>query len=169
MRACSAHLLACIPATCVLTHPLCTSFLLPRYDVSVIGRNGAASPGSNALIFVTPAANAPLNSGTARAATVVVVSISPPGLPPVNGGAPRAAPLAGLRLAVGLWPIELHSGCSYLKGVMPSFPRFTAYAQDPPLSNCCPQQTSLSAPFALQGRIRRDPVPCERPSARLCD
>ena len=61
-------------------------FLLLRYDVTVVGRNGVVSPASNLLSFVTPAANAPLNSGAARSATVVVVSIAPPSAAPVNGG-----------------------------------------------------------------------------------
>jgi hypothetical protein len=58
-----------------------------QYDVTVVGRrNGGASPASNVLPFVTPAASAPLNSGAARSATVIVISIAPPALAPVNGG-----------------------------------------------------------------------------------
>ena len=59
-----------------------------RYSVSVVGyRNGVASPPSNTMLFVTPAANAPLNKGVATSPTTVVVRLTPPSLPPLDGGA----------------------------------------------------------------------------------
>lgn len=75
-----------------LQHPLLSSNpLLPslvhRYDVTVVGvRNGVSSPPSNSLSFVTPAANAPLNTGVAKNPTTVIVKLFPPTLPPLNGG-----------------------------------------------------------------------------------
>lgn len=45
-----------------------------------------ASPPSNTLSFVTPAANAPLNIGTPTSPFSVVVEVVPPTKPPVNGG-----------------------------------------------------------------------------------
>ncbi|PRW45179.1 lactation elevated 1 [Chlorella sorokiniana] len=66
------------------------SGLLPstQYDVTVVGvRNGVASPASNKLSFVTPAANAPLNTGVAKNPSTVIVKLFAPTLPPLNGGA----------------------------------------------------------------------------------
>jgi len=64
-----------------------TSPLLRRYDVTVVGYTGTTpSPTSNMLSFVTPAANAPLNTGTPQSPTLVLVKVVPPTLPPINGG-----------------------------------------------------------------------------------
>lgn len=55
--------------------------------MSVVGySNGAASPPSNTMLFVTPAANAPLNKGVATSPTTVIVRLTPPTLPPLDGG-----------------------------------------------------------------------------------
>lgn len=58
-----------------------------RYDVTVVGvAKGVPSPASNTLSFVTPAANAPLNTGVAKNPSTVVVRLFAPTLPPLNGG-----------------------------------------------------------------------------------
>lgn len=58
-----------------------------RYDVSVVGFTGAKpSPPSNSLSFVTPAANAPLNTGAPKSPNTVVIKLVPPTIPPANGG-----------------------------------------------------------------------------------
>ena len=69
-----------------------------QYDVTVVGvRAGGRSPTSNRLSFVTPAANAPVNKGTALSPYVVRVRLTPPSIPPLDGstwcacGAGRAA------------------------------------------------------------------------------
>ncbi|KAI7845333.1 hypothetical protein COHA_001174 [Chlorella ohadii] len=77
--------------TFTVTNPLSGRFagLRPatQYDVSVVGYTGATpSPQSNTLSFVTPAANAPLNTGTPKSPFIVVIKLVPPTLPPLNGG-----------------------------------------------------------------------------------
>ncbi len=55
--------------------------------MSVVGYTGATpSAQSNTLSFVTPAANAPLNTGTPKSPFIVVIKLVPPTLPPLNGG-----------------------------------------------------------------------------------
>lgn len=56
--------------------------------MSVVGSSGGPpSPPSNSLSFVTPAANAPINTGTPKSPYVVVIRLVSPTLPPHNGGA----------------------------------------------------------------------------------
>ncbi|PRW44907.1 fibronectin isoform X1 [Chlorella sorokiniana] len=78
-------------ATSTVANPLTGRFtgLRPatQYDVSVVGYTGSkASPPSNTLSFVTPAANAPLNTGTPKSPFIVVIKLVPPTIPPLNGG-----------------------------------------------------------------------------------
>lgn len=55
--------------------------------MSVVGYTGGApSPPSNTLSFVTPAANAPLNTGTPKNPYTVIIKLVPPTIPPINGG-----------------------------------------------------------------------------------
>lgn len=78
-------------ATSTVANPLTGRFtgLRPatQYDVSVVGYTGTKpSPPSNTLSFVTPAANAPLNTGTPKSPYIVVIKLVPPTLAPLNGG-----------------------------------------------------------------------------------
>ncbi len=64
--------------------------------MTVVGyRNGVASPPSNTLSFVTPSAEAPLNTAKAASPSVIVIRLTPPALPPHNGGAWCAGPKGG--------------------------------------------------------------------------
>lgn len=58
-----------------------------QYEVKVVGyKNGVASPASNILFFVTPADNAPANTGQPTSPNQAIITVVPPSIPPPNGG-----------------------------------------------------------------------------------
>lgn len=77
------HAAAMPPTLCVDAEHRCTVDMRCLWWATAAPR---PPPPSNTLSFVTPAANAPLNTGSPKSPYVVVIKVVPPTLPPRNGG-----------------------------------------------------------------------------------